>query len=54
MNSEITQFENDELEVRDIAHDHNMVYKDIDPATPNNGFIDVVEEQDKMSKLFPE
>ena len=35
INSEITQLVNDELEVRDAPHDHNIVYKDIDPTLPN-------------------
>ena len=29
-----------------------MVHTYIDPAIPNNGFIDVIEEQDKMTKRF--
>ena len=48
INSEITH----ELEERDFHHDHNVIYKDIDLALLNNGFIDVTEEQDKMSKIF--
>ena len=36
INSEITQYDNDEVEERDVPHD--------------TGYIDVTEEQDKMSK----
>ena len=52
INSEITQLDNDEVEKRDVPHDHNAVYNDIDPALLDTEFIDVTEEQDKMCKRF--
>ena len=52
MNSEITQFTNNQSKERDVHHDYSVVYTDIDPTILNNGFIDVTEEQEKMSKRF--
>ena len=50
--SEIIQLGNDELEVIDLNNDNNVVYKDIDPSLPNNGCIDVTDQQEKMSKRY--
>ena len=43
INSENTQLDNSKVEERDVPHDHNVVYTDIDSALSNNGFIDVIE-----------
>ena len=53
-NSEIIQFGNNELEIRDVNHGNNVLYTGINPSLPNNGCINVIDKQEKLSKDIPE